>query len=110
MNKITPRGPLGLKADKPTRQEIMAGKLHMAKVAQLACVICGRWPVHVHHCKSGRFSQRKASDFEVIPLCPNCHMSGPASFHAAQATWEETNGPDTNYLSVVADMLAGELN
>jgi len=26
MNKITPRGPLGLKADKPTRQEIMAGK------------------------------------------------------------------------------------
>ena len=42
MNKITPRGPLGLKADKPTRQE--------------------------------------------------------------------TNGLDTDYLSVVADALAGELN
>ena len=111
MNKIANlRGPLVLKSERPSRQEIMAGKLHMAKVAQLACVICGRWPVHVHHCKSRRYSQRKLSDFEVIPLCPECHVLGPNSFHAAQSTWEETNGLDTDYLSVVADALAGELN
>lgn len=110
MNKVANiRGPLGLKADKPSRQEIMAGKLHMARVAQLECVICGRWPVEVHHCKSGRFSQRRESDFAVIPLCPECHRTGPNAYHAGQASWEAVNGPDTDYLPVVADMLADEL-
>lgn len=111
MNKIASlRGPLGLKAERPSRQEIMAGKLHMAKVAQLACVICGRWPVEVHHCKSGRFSQRRSSDFETIPLCPDCHRTGPNAYHAGQASWEAANGPDYEFLPVVADALAGELN
>ena len=41
---------------------------------------------------------------------PECHVLGSNSFHAAQSTWEETNGLDTDYLSVVADALAGELN
>ena len=81
-----------------------AGALHMGKVAQLPCVICGSWPVHVHHCISGRFGQRKASDFDTIPLCWECHL-GPQGIHASKHAWEAQNGPDTGFLSVVADLL-----
>ena len=111
MNKIASlRGPLGLKAERPSRQEIMAGKLHMAKVAQLACVICGRWPVEAHHVFHGRYGSRRASDFEVIPLCVQHHREGPDAVHNDKAGWAERYGNDYDYLPTVADALAGELN
>lgn len=98
--------PLGQKVPRPSKA---AGRAHMAKVAKLHCVLCDNWPVEVHHCKSDRFSSRRASDFDVIPLCYFCHR-GPQGYHAGQETWEAKYGLDTDYLSVVADMLAGELN
>ena len=111
MNKIANlRGPLGLKSERPSRQEIMSGKLHMAKVAQLACVICGRWHVEVHHVFHGRFGSRRASDFEVIPLCTAHHRIGPDAIHTDKAGWAEKYGNDFDFLPVVADALAGELN
>lgn len=93
--------PIFQKAGKPTRN---FG--HMFKVAQLPCVICRRQPVEVHHCIHGRFSQRRAPDEKTIPLCFECH----AELHAGKETWAEKYGPDYEYLPVVADMLAGELN
>lgn len=97
--------PLGLKPAKPSKA---AGKAHMARVAGLPCVLCGSHPVEVHHCISGRYGQRKASDFDTIPLCYPCHR-GPEGIHANKAAWEERNGLDTDFLPVVADMLAGQL-
>jgi hypothetical protein len=99
------RAPLGLKARPPSKA---FGKLHMAKVARIPCVICGCWPVEVHHCISERFSQRKAWDTETIPLCVN-HHRGPDGIHTDKAAWESKYGLDKNYLSTVADMIAGEL-
>lgn len=97
------RAPLGLKPRKPSKAE---GKAHMARVAQLPCVICHRWPVHVHHVIHERFSQRKAWDTETIPLCPQCHDE----LHAGKETWRAKHGADYEFLPVVADMLAGEWN
>ena len=76
----------------------------MAKVAQLPCVICQAWPVQVHHCISGRFGQRKASDFDTISLCWECHL-GPQGIHASKSAWEALHGPDTGFLGVVDDLL-----
>lgn len=104
MNIAARRGPTGLKAPKPVKDPA-----HMARVAKLPCVCCGALPVHVHHCISGRFSQSKASDRDTIPLCWN-HHQGPEGIHTSKRAWEATYGPDTDYLPVVADMLAGELN
>ncbi|RWR28805.1 DUF968 domain-containing protein [Sinirhodobacter populi] len=98
------RKPLGLKQPKPGAAE---GKRHMARVAELPCVCCGVRPVHVHHVICGRFSQRRAPDTQVIPLCP-FHHTGPDGIHTRRAWWVETFGEDTDYLPVVADMLAGE--
>jgi hypothetical protein len=100
------KGHLGLKAPKPSKA---AGKAHMARVAQLSCVICGNPEVTVHHCISDRFSQRKVSDFETIPLC-HLHHQGAEGIHADKAAWEALHGKDHEYLAVVADALAGELN
>lgn len=93
--------PIPKKTGKPKRN-----RAHMAKVAKLPCVICGRRPVQVHHVICGRYSQRRASDRETIPLCPECH----ADLHANKTAWRDRNGADHEYLAVVADMLAGELN
>lgn len=104
------RQPLGLKPPPMTAARIREGKAHMARVAQLCCVICHRRPVHVHHCIHGRYSQRKASDFEVIPLCPDCHQFGPHAIHRDKAGWRDRYGADFEFLAVVSDMLNKEWN
>ena len=98
------------KPPKPTPAEIKAGKAHMARVAQLPCVICNMRPVEVHHCICDRFSGKKASDFHTIPLCVRCHRIGDQAIHNNKAGWVRANGKDYKYLSVTADLLAGELN
>ena len=106
--KAIPRESKARKAKKAS-DEGKAGREHMARVAALPCVCCGYWPVEVHHCKSGRYSQRKAADTDTIPLCRN-HHQGPEGFHTDQTAWEAKYGPDTDYLPVVADQLAGQFN
>lgn len=99
------RGPLGLKPPKITNGT-RAGLAHMARVKALVCVICHQVPVEVHHCRSR--GQAK-DDFKTIPLCFN-HHRGPDGFHTQKGTWESLYGLDTDFLPVVADMLAGEFN
>lgn len=101
---LTGRGPLGLKADKPERGTAEA-KAYMAEVAKLPCVICGAWPVEVHHVISGRYSQRKASDFDTIPLCRWDHTQGPYSIHRNKTAWQNRHGMDTDYLEAVKKQL-----
>jgi len=102
MTDLAGRGPLGqkVKAERGTE----AAKRHMENVARLPCVICGWFPVEVHHCISGRFGSRKASDFDTIPLCLLCHR-GPEGIHSNKAAFEAAHGPDTDYLPRVAAMI-----
>lgn len=87
----------------PERQE---GLAHMGRVKGLHCVICHRPPPsEAHHCRSGGMAR---DDFKTIPLCTACHR-GPEGYHTRKKVWEAINGPDHEYLPVVADMLAGEL-
>ena len=82
----------------------------MALVKQLPCCVCGAPPPSdAHHVFCGRYGQRKASDFETISLCKECHQ-GPDGIHNRKSTWEAINGPDFEFLPTVADMLAGQFN
>jgi hypothetical protein len=74
---------------------------HMAAVAALPCLVCGVWPVEVHHVTG---DGKPRSDFRVIPLCYECHR-GPNGYHNAKATWIAKNGPDYLLLDAVAKML-----
>lgn len=87
------------KAGKPKRDPA-----HMGRVAQLPCVICGSWPVQVHHCIHGRYSQRRAPDRETIPLCVFHHDE----LHRYPAAWKRAHGEDRSYLPRVLNAIEKE--
>jgi len=100
------RPPLGQKAPRPRPDPA-----YIARVKALPCVICHRPPPSdAHHVICGRYGQQRASDRETIPLCKGCHQVGPLAIHNGKASWVERNGPDYEFLPVVADMLNGEWN
>jgi hypothetical protein len=77
------------KPAKPTRD-----RPYMGWVAMLPCVCCRRYGVQVHHPIHGRFAQRKASDNETIPLCPQHHDE----LHHSPDAWKALFGLDTDYI------------
>lgn len=93
------------KPAKPERGTARA-KAHMERVAQLPCVICGAWPVVVHHVIHDRGAQRRASDLETVPLCSRHHdYTSPEGLHAAPRRWRDLHGPDHGFLGRVVEML-----
>ena len=56
-------------------------KQYKTKVAAMACRKCGAMPVELHHVRSGCGMGQRASDWLVIPLCPECHRTGKDSIH-----------------------------
>ena len=70
-------------AKPPTKAE----RAHMARIAQMPCLVCGAWPVEVHHVvgyadRAGRASKRHD---RLTPLCQRHHsvQHGPhESVHA----------------------------
>lgn len=110
MTDLSGRGAMGLKQPKPERGTARS-KRHLERVKRLPCVVCHRpGPSDAHHVICGRYSTEKSGDFETIPLCKECHQHGPLAIHNGKASWVERNGPDYDFLDVVADMLAGEWN
>ena len=97
---ITNRPPLGLKPDKPTAAQIRAGKEYMARVKELPCAACGKpGPSDAHHCICGRFGTNRASDFDTIPLCVECHRYPyPGAIHSGKASWVAVHGPDHGFI------------
>jgi hypothetical protein len=81
--------------------EGQADLAHMARVAQLQCVICGFWPTEVHNVIHGRYSARKSPDTATIPLCRAHH----AELHAGKESWAAKWGPDYGYLPYVRNLL-----
>ena len=94
---LTGKGPMGQKEPKAKRNP-----KHLARVKALPCVICRKpGPSDAHHVISGRYSQRKACDFDTIPLCKRHHQHGPDAIHENKAAWEQANGPDWGFLPLV---------
>ena len=109
------KGPLGIKAPREAKDP-----KHLARIRELPCVIC--WahgmpqnsPTTAHHPICGRYSRNKSPDSHAIPLCDGCHQgdfdTSKIAIHRDRALWVETYGPDTDYIAVTRDMLAGECN
>lgn len=57
-----------------------AEKRWMDRVAQLPCSVCGVEGVQLHHIREGQGMAQRASNFLVVPLCPDCH-TGPMGIH-----------------------------
>lgn len=109
------KGPLGIKEPRPAKDA-----KHLARIRDLPCVIC--WahgmpqnsPTTAHHPRCGLFARMKAPDGDAIPLCDGHHQGDfdttKIAFHRDRTLWVETYGPDTDWIAVTADMLAGECN
>lgn len=55
-----------------------AEKKYMNSVAELGCLVCKRMgypgtPAELHHPRAGTGAGRRASNWDVIPLCPEHH-------------------------------------
>ncbi len=53
-------------------------KAHMNRVAGLGCILCrhlghGPTPAELHHPREGSGMAQRASDWLVVPLCPEHH-------------------------------------
>ena len=81
-------------------------KLHLSRVADLGCLICNR-PAEIHHIRSQIGMGRRASNFEVLPLCETHHRTGGhgIAFHAGRKTWEQKYGYERDLLDKVKNML-----
>lgn len=88
-----------------------AEKAHMARVAQLPCIVCGRQPVELHHPRKGAGLGRRASHFDVIPLCPENHRLGGygTAIHAGQRAFEKKFGTEEQLLAKTREALGMEM-
>ena len=94
---------MGKTNKKTTRNE----KKHMNKVAELGCIACTGMgfpdsPAELHHISNGMMSKR-ASHFEVIPLCHFHHRTGGYgnALHAGIKVWEIAFGTEADLLKQV---------
>jgi len=56
-------------------------KEYMNRVANLGCICCHQLgfpdsPAEIHHIRSGQGMSQRASNYDVIPLCPVHHRTG----------------------------------
>ena len=80
-------------------------KDHMNKVAELGCILCrhldyGQTPAELHHPRDAAGGAQRASDWLVIPLCPE-HHRGNSGLHGLG-----TKGFYTRYKMGEWDLLA----
>lgn len=78
-----------------------SGKKHMARVAQLPCIICGSWPVNVHHAETGGGGRK--DDMKVLPLCYNHHQGRDGIHTIGRKVWRDRFGTETELLVQVAN-------
>jgi hypothetical protein len=114
------KGPLGQKAPKQAakprkalpkqsakRKAYMAsgarkqGLEHMARVAMECCLVCGAFPVEIHH------EGKPRSDMRVLPLCPRHHRRefGPGSYHYSSKAFYALHGSSEELLRRVDALL-----
>jgi hypothetical protein len=86
-------------------------------IAQHACVRCGRRPVEVAHVRAfrspktgDRLPRRKGINaWAVLPLCADCHRTGPHAIHAmGEGGFEFDLGRGSGYLAEMAGSLLAE--
>ena len=84
----------------------MALTQSMSDVAALGCVVCRNQgytgsPAELHHITTGAGMGQKASDEDVIPLCPTHHRLGGwgIALHAGEREWQDRYGNQLDLLS-----------
>ena len=99
------------------KQATKAERQHMAKVADLGCIVCELFldapgsPAEIHHITTRRGFGGRAKHTEVIPLCPIHHRLGNygEAVHNGTKTWEEKFDTQENLLEIVNNKIKDEV-
>jgi len=78
-------------------------RIHMGKVAEMGCIICGS-PAEVHHI-GRQGGQRGKALKDCIPLCPDHHRNGNDCVHAGRRTFESRFGTEKELLAKTLKLL-----
>lgn len=81
-----------------------AEKKHMSRVAELGCIVCSS-PAQVHHIREGQGMSQRASNWLVIPLCPE-HHTGVLSVHKTAKQFANIYGSELDLLALTIERLA----
>lgn len=87
-------------------------KDHMRKVASIGCIVCRKMgyrdtPAELHHIHNGIMGKR-ASNFEVIPLCPYHHRTSNEAYHHNTKKFNEKWGSQKDLLEETLGIIYGE--
>ena len=82
----------------------IAEKKHMSRVASLGCLICHQ-PAQIHHIREGQGMSQRASNWLVIPLCPD-HHTGHLSIHGSKKQFEAIYGNELDLLAETIEKLS----
>ena len=94
-------------------------KQHMALVASLGCIVCKNlgytnYRAELHHIRNGYGVGQRATNFEVIPLCPIHHRTGVEAdktgkrhfgYHQSPKDFEIAYGKERDLLKQVMEMV-----
>ena len=96
----TPRQRKRLRSKRKKATAMESG--HMGAVAGLPCLVCGCWPVEVHHEGKPRCNTR------VLPLCPRHHRReyGSGAYHYSPSAFYVLHGTSEALLKRVDELLA----
>lgn len=91
------------------RNPTAAERRRRNRVAQLPCALGkalgeGHGPVTLHHPRAGQGASQRASDFLVIPLCPDCHQ-GSNGIHGDRSLLRIAKVEELDLLALTIEML-----
>jgi hypothetical protein len=76
-----------------------AGRLHLARVKDLACSVCDQpGPSEAHHIKQGE-------QYLCVALCPECHRGPAMGWHGQRRAWAIRKMDETDALAVTIKRL-----
>jgi hypothetical protein len=88
------------------KSKTVAEKEYMSKVVNAGCIVCrnaflGETPAELHHVRFLAGAGQRASNYDIIPLCPIHHRLGGygIAFHAGPEIWQEKFGDERELLS-----------
>lgn len=79
----------------------VAEREHIAKLKELACVICGAREVEVHEPEQGLW-------FAAVPLCTTCHRHPVYGWHGQRQNWKARKMGELEAIAATVRLLMTE--
>jgi hypothetical protein len=84
---------------------------HKDRVAQLPCILCTKLGhtsdrSELHHIRDGQGMSQRASDWLVVPLCPDCHRGDANGWHGRKGMWRLCKWTELDALAATIEALA----